>query len=913
MFRGLTEKTHHIINVDAFEIAQTMGDSLVQPEHILIAIMRDRGSEAVSILEQKIDLNNFLLVLERYTVSRRKPEPCDISSLQKEFNLKIRVPVSSRTEEVLKFAINESLRIQSNVLSSYSIFVACCAEKSTIAESYIKQQGYTAKDLSLFVRGEDISSYKQGFQAENELDFFPIVNSHKLLHKHMYKRDDQFPKRAGDKSGDGIKVEQYFNNLTEHAKKKGYDSIFGRQKEIEAVYRILLRQSKNNPILVGDPGVGKTALVEELARQIAFGECPIQLLSAQVLQLDIAGLTAGTRYRGDFEERFIAVLNEIKKRSKKNRCIIFVDEIHHIIGAGLAVGLTMDAAGMLKPALARGEICLIGATTDSEYHKYIEKDSAFSRRLQKVEIEEMSIEDTYEALVKAKHHYEQNHRVVYEPEIIKEIVTCADVYLQERKFPDKAFDLLDEVGSYYSLLESKTPSELHLLYKQEIELSKLVAKTEKDDVLIPHREKHALSSPYGNKEASTDKQNSLSNDFSTSMLSTGYSATQFENPRQHKSSLIKIKNISSQRKNLESQLSLDATKYVKSVSLNKVREIISLIVGVPVEKMLSDKKKIIRQLNDSLKEKVVGQNEAIDSLLNSLRRSYVGLRENKRPMGVFLFLGPTGVGKTFTAKQLSLDMFGSETCITRFDMSEFMDMQSHARFVGAAPGYAGFEDGSPLIRAVKKRPHQVLLFDEIEKAHPKVLDVFLQLFDEGQLTSLSGETGYFQHSIIIMTSNLGSEQFEFTPVGFSGSGASEYESTKNAVLSIAKQSLRPEFLNRFDDIVLFNPLKKPELSKICYMLTQGMRDFLASENIHIDFHPSSFDALLQQDTQYKSGARQIKWNLSKIENLLSDALIEERIVSGDTIEIRYDDGDFFVQNISQSKPYEESLTAQEHA
>lgn len=632
-------------------------------------------------------------------------------------------------------------------------------------------------------------------------------------------------------------LDQFSRDLTKLAREKALDKVIGRENEVMRVVQILSRRKKNNPILLGEPGVGKTAIVEGLAEKIVATDVPDILLKKRVLTLDLSSVVAGTKYRGEFEERIKNIVMEIKKA---NNIIIFIDELHTIIGAGGAEG-ALDAANMLKPALSRGEIQCIGATTINEYKKYIEKDGALVRRFQPVNVEEPNIEDAIEILNGIKPQYEEHHNVKYTNEAINAAVVLSKRYITERYLPDKAIDLIDEAGSRARLINMTRPLELKDI---EEEIKKL------DE----EKQKFAESQNFEEAARLRDEVRSLQDKLS-------------EKQEKWRSERDKIQTL---------------------IEEDDIRNVISEITNIPVKRLLNSESKRLIGMEEELHKKVVGQEEAISSISKAIRRSRAGLKSSKRPLGSFIFLGPTGVGKTALAKVLSEFMFGNSEALIRIDMSEFMEKFAVSRLIGAPPGYIGYEEGGGLTEKVRRKPYSLILFDEIEKAHPDVTNILLQVLEEGQLTDNFGRKVDFSNTIIIITSNLGARDIvKGSSLGFNAIGEEkDSNDIKNFALEELKQNFNPEFLNRIDDIIVFHTLTKEDLKEIIDIMLKELNESIKERNIIINLTDEAKLYIIDKGFDKKYGARSLRRAIQKeIEDYISGEILFGHIDDGDIINV----------------------------
>ena len=640
-------------------------------------------------------------------------------------------------------------------------------------------------------------------------------------------------------------LEKFSVDLTRKAEKGEIDPVIGRETEIERIIQILCRRTKNNPCLIGEPGVGKTAIVEGLAQKIANDEVPEILLKKKVFSLDLTSMVAGTKYRGDFEERIKSVIDEVVK--SKN-VILFVDELHMIMGTGSSEGST-DAANMLKPLLARGDFQLIGATTINEYRQNIEKDSALERRFQPVTVSEPTEEDAVLILKGLRDKYEAHHKVKIEDSAITAAVKLSSRYINDRFLPDKAIDLIDEAASRVRLQAASIPSELK---EMEAEIATVAA--EKDDAINSQEFERAAKLRDKERELLKKRDN-----FKTSQNDNGLHV-------------------------------------IGNVTDENIAEIVSLWTGVPILQLTEEESSRLLKLEEELHKSLIGQDEAVTAVSKAIRRGRVGLKDPNRPTGSFMFLGPTGVGKTELCKALAKSMFGSESMMIRFDMSEYMERHTVSRLIGSPPGYVGFEEGGQLTEKVRRQPYSVILFDEIEKAHTDVFNILLQILEDGILTDSQGRKVNFKNTIIIMTSNIGAKHITEIKkkLGFGlETSVDDYSVVKEMVVGELKNHFRPEFLNRIDDIIVFKKLTENEIKEIAHNMLEGLKTRLASLNMQIDFTDAVFEQLAHVGYDPVYGARPLRRLIqNKIEDALSEKILEGTIKNGDTVKCNFENGEY---------------------
>ncbi len=645
-------------------------------------------------------------------------------------------------------------------------------------------------------------------------------------------------------------LSQYGKDLTVMAKENKLDPVIGRNAEIQRIIEILSRRTKNNPVLIGEPGVGKTAVVEGLAQMIYDGKVPEILKNKRVVSLDMSAMIAGAKYRGDFEERLKKSLQEIKK---SGNIILFIDELHTIIGAGSAEG-AMDAANILKPLLSRGEVQIIGATTLNEYRKHIEKDAALERRFQSVMIEEPSLDDTIQILKGLKDKYEAHHKVKITDEAIKEAVVLSQRYINDRYLPDKAIDLIDEACSKIKLKTVTQPESINKLEKELEKLSK-----DKEEAII--------SQSFEKAAKLRDEERTL------------------------KEKITKQK-----EKWAKDEKNKDA-----SIGSEEICQVVSTWTKIPVSKLTETETEKLRNLDNSLKERVIGQDEAVESLARAIKRARVGLKDEKRPIGSFMLLGPTGVGKTELTKTLAKNLFGNENAMIRMDMSEFMEPHSVSKLIGSPPGYVGYDDGGQLTEQVRRKPYSIVLFDEIEKAHPDVFNILLQILEDGRLTDSNGRTVSFKNTVIIMTSNAGARNIvENKSIGFINKEDRErdYEKTKEQVLSELKKMFRPEFLNRLDEIIVFKKLNSESVEKITRLMLKEFEDRLKSRDIKLEITNDVVKYIAKVGFDETYGARPLRRAIqTKIEDKFAEEILDKNIKDGDKVKIDIKDDKIIIQTI----------------
>ncbi|GHT22150.1 ATP-dependent Clp protease ClpC [Bacteroidia bacterium] len=804
------------------EEALRLGNPYISPEHLLLGILRDGESEAVEILQSLgLDLYNLRKEIEdkiRPETFQSIPESDDI-------------PLLKSTERALKLVHLEAKGFKSTEIKTEHLLLALLKDESSV--------------LTQVLNKSNIDYYSVRNCMENTTEFIPPEMSDKMPAGHDEDDEDERPAfgqgARGQQQQQQTKtpsetpvLDNFGADLTKAADEGRLDPIVGREKEIERLVQILSRRKKNNPILIGEPGVGKSAVVEGLALRIIQKNVSRVLFGKRVLTLDLASIVAGTKYRGQFEERMKAILHEL---SNNPNVILFIDEIHTLVGAGGASG-SLDAANMLKPALARGEIQCIGATTLDEYRQYIEKDGALERRFQKVMIEATSEEETIEILKNIKDRYEDHHNVKYTLDALEACVHLTNRYVSDRRLPDKAIDALDEAGSRAHISNIMVPEQI-------IKLETTIEDTKREKV------------------AAVKSQN----------FERAASFRDTEKALMEKLDEAKIR--------WERELS----KNRQMVDAEKVAEVVAMMTGVPVQRIAQAEGFRLLRMGDELRGGVIGQDEAIDKVVKSIQRNRAGLKDPNKPIGSFIFLGPTGVGKTQLAKILAKYLFDSFDNLIRIDMSEYMEKFSVSRLVGAPPGYVGYEEGGQLTEKVRRKPYSVVLLDEIEKAHPDVFHLLLQLLDEGQLTDSLGRKIDFRNTIVIMTSNVGSRQLKDfgQGIGFQTESrkAQSNEYAKSIVQNALKKTFAPEFLNRIDDVVLFNTLSKENISKIIDIELKSLFDRILTMGYTVKITSTAKDFLCEKGFDINFGARPLKRAIQNyLENPMAEMLIKQQPASG---------------------------------
>ena len=805
MFEKFTDKAKKVMSL-AQDEARGLGQMYVGTEHLLLALIKEGGGIAAQALEKlEISYEEALATIKELSKSEEKEVPGG------------HIPFTPRTKRVLENAYRETMLHGQTYISTEHLLLGIVREGNGSAMTALARLGVSADAVR---------------NAVNDL----IDKSPESTRPTAQVRMGGDPMMMGSQSTEGSMLEEYGRNLTQYASEGKLDPVIGRDREIERVMQILARRQKNNPLILGDPGVGKTAIAEGLAQLIAADEVPDILRGKQVWTLDVAALVAGSKYRGEFEERLKKVVQEV---SESGNDILFIDEMHTIIGAGSAEG-SIDAASILKPPLSRGEIQVIGATTAEEYRKHIEKDSALERRFQPVMIGEPSIEDAIEIIRGLQDRYEQHHHVRFSQGAIEAAVTLADRYIQDRFLPDKAIDVIDEAGARTRIHTIKTPDSIVEVQNQLKEV--------------------------------------------TSKKSEAASAQEFEEAARLRD---QERELTAHLEELEKAWREELDAKIVDITEGDIADVVSSISHVPVSTLTETEASRLLRSEEVLHQRVVGQNEAVTPGSKAIRRSRSPLKDPRRPGGSFIFLGPSGVGKTELAKSLAEFLFGSQDALISFDMSEFMEKHSVSKLVGAPPGYVGYDEAGELTKAVRRRPYSVILFDEIEKAHPDVFNVLLQILDEGRLTDGQGRKVDFSNTVVIMTSNIGAREIATTTtMGFSASGSNGLSDKEinSRVMGELKKLFRPEFLNRVDEIVVFKSLTTKQLRGIVDLMVTDLRDRMIKNGMSIELTDAARDLIAKEGTDPIYGARPLRRAIqTMIEDQLAEEMLQGKWQAGDIV------------------------------
>ena len=841
-FNNFTIKSQEAVQ-QAVNLVQSRGQQAIEPEHLLAGVLKV-GENVTNFIFQKLGING-----QQIETVRDK----QIASLPKVSGGE---PYLSRdANEVLQKAVELSKSLGDEYVSLEAIILALLNVKSTVS-TILKDAGVTDKELRAA-----ISELRQGQNVTSQ------------------SREDTYQS-----------LSKYALNLIEAARNGKLDPVIGRDEEIRRVLQILSRRTKNNPGLIGEPGTGKTAIVEGLAQRILRGDVPENLKNKQLFSLDMGALVAGAKYKGEFEERLKSVINEVTKSD--GNIILFIDEIHTLVGAGKGEG-AMDAANILKPALARGELRSIGATTLDEYQKYFEKDKALERRFQTVMVDEPDTASSISILRGLKERYENHHQVRIKDEAIIAAVELSNRYITDRFLPDKAIDLMDEAAAKLRMERDSLPEELDEIERRlkQLEIEREAIKREKDEAKLAQLNKEIaeLKEQETSYKAKWQSEKELVNKIQQNkkeIEQLKFEADKAEREGDYgKVAEIrygKLQSLENEIKSIQEDLKKkqgDNAMIKEEVTAEDIADVVSRWTGIPVSKMLQSERDKLLHLEDELHKRVIGQDEAIEAVADAVRRSRAGLQDPKRPIGSFIFLGTTGVGKTELAKALAEYLFDDESLMTRIDMSEYQEKHTVSRLIGAPPGYVGYDEGGQLTEAVRRKPYSVVLFDEIEKAHPDVFNILLQVLDDGRLTDNKGRTVNFKNTIIIMTSNLGSSyiQSQFEKINDQNHDQ-VVEETKAEVMNMLKKTIRPEFLNRIDETIMFQPLNKNEIEQIVRLQINGIKKMLEENGVTLQMSDQAVDFIATAGYDPEFGARPVKRAIQRyLLNDLSKKLLSQEV------------------------------------
>ncbi|HLM25820.1 MAG TPA: ATP-dependent Clp protease ATP-binding subunit [Thermoleophilaceae bacterium] len=805
MFERFTERARQVV-VLAQEEARILKHNYIGTEHILLGLLREEEGLAARVLES-LDI----------TVERVRAQVVRIVGSGEEVTSG-QIPFTPRAKKVLELALREALSLGHNYIGTEHILLGLVRENEGVAARILLD-----------------------FDADSEKIRNEVI---RMLSGPGGRRQGQGQGQQGEGKKSSKLLDQFGRNLTKLAAEAKLDPVVGRETEIERIMQILSRRTKNNPVLIGEPGVGKTAVVEGLASRITSGEVPELLKNKQIYTLDLAALVAGSKYRGEFEERLKKVMKEITQRGD---IILFIDELHNLVGAGAAEG-AIDAASILKPALARGELQTIGATTLDEYRKYLERDSALERRFQQIRVDQPSTEETVQILKGLRDRYEAHHRVGITDEALDSAAELADRYISDRFLPDKAIDLIDEAASR-ARIKSMTAPPVYRDLEEEIETTR--------------RDKEAAIEAQEFEKAANlrDQERQLTN----------------------------------KKRDLEEQWRSGESGERPEIAEEEIADIVSMWTGIPVFKLTEAETQKLMRMEEELHKRVIGQDAAVEAVAKAIRRSRAGLKDPKRPTGSFIFLGPSGVGKTELGRTLAEFLFGDEEAMVRIDMSEYMEKHSVSRLVGSPPGYIGYDEGGQLTEAVRRKPYSVLLLDEIEKAHPDVFNILLQILEDGRLTDAQGRTVDFRNAIVIMTSNIGANEIaKNTGVGFTVSDETglSYDDMKNRIMGELKKVFRPEFLNRIDEVIVFHKLAREEVREIVELLMKRVRESLAERELSLNLSEEATDLLVEKGWDPSMGARPLRRAIQRyIEDPLADQVLAQNAEPGSTVEVDKADRD----------------------
>ncbi|MFB6317524.1 ATP-dependent Clp protease ATP-binding subunit [Saccharicrinis sp. FJH54] len=801
------------------EEAERLGNESIGPEHLFLGILREGEGRAMDVLEMlNIDIIDIKTSLE--------------NEIRGDYHQSLsgNLPLTSTSEKILKLIYLEARSLSSEVVGTGHLLLALLKEKNNLVARMLQDFNITYDSVRRIFENEHVQTRSEYHDDDDDQDI-PVSGSS--------PSGDQGKSNPRSNSDTPV-LDNFGVDMTRAAEENRLDPIIGREKEIERLAQILSRRKKNNPVLIGEPGVGKSAIVEGLAMRIVSRKVSRVLFDKRVIALDMASIVAGTKYRGQFEERMKAILNELSKNSD---IILFIDEIHTIVGAGSAAG-SLDAANMLKPALARGEIQCIGATTLDEYRQNIEKDGALERRFQKVMVDPTTAAETLAILKNIKDRYEDHHNVTYTEEALEACVSLTERYISDRHLPDKAIDALDETGSRVHITNIVVPEHI-------VKLEELIEETKEQKLKAVKSQNFELAASFRDKEKEY------------------------------------ILNLDAAKDKWEEEIQ----QHREIVDEEKVAEVVAMMSGIPVQRIAQAESKRLMLMSEELKNQVIGQDEAVDKIVKAIQRNRVGLKDPNKPIGSFIFLGPTGVGKTHLAKILAQFLFDTTDALIRIDMSEYMEKFSVSRLVGAPPGYVGYEEGGQLTEKVRRKPYAVVLLDEIEKAHPDVFNIMLQVLDEGRLTDSLGRRIDFKNTIIIMTSNIGTRQLKDfgRGVGFQTASASDKEHSRSVIQKALNRAFAPEFLNRIDDVITFEQLTEESIFRIIDIELKGLYNRVQNLGYELKLTDEAKKFIASKGYDVQFGARPLKRAIQKyLEDEMAEIIIKATVTEGDAIVVDFD-------------------------
>ncbi|HOO19271.1 MAG TPA: ATP-dependent Clp protease ATP-binding subunit, partial [Paludibacteraceae bacterium] len=789
MIVNYSEQLHNVFQYSVQE-AERLGNNYLGPEHLLLGILRNGKGKAIDILNySQINVSKIKQTIENQIRTEKEPDG-------------EKIPVLKSTERIKKMMELEAKSLSAETADTEHLLLAILKEKDNLAGEILNEENLTYEIAKSYVEHSTDFQLNSSFQEDDEEE--------ETFHSQQKNIS------GSSKQSDTPALDTFGTDITKAAMENRLDPVVGRETEIERLAQILSRRKKNNPVLIGDPGVGKSAIVEGLALRIVQHRVSRILFDKRIVALDMASIVAGTKYRGQFEERIKAILNEL---AKNPNIILFIDEIHTIVGAGGAPG-SLDAANMLKPALSRGEIQCIGATTLDEYRQSIEKDGALERRFQKIIVEPTTYDETLQILKNIQDRYEYHHNVRYTPEAIEACVRLTDRYITDRCFPDKAIDALDEAGSRVHIGSISVPAEIE-------ELEKRIEDLKKQKMKVLSEQKYELAGPIRDQE----------------------------------------KQYQYQLEDALKRWERESQQHPEIVDEEKVAEVVAMMTGIPVQRIAQAEGLRLRQMQEVLKSKIIGQDEAVEKIAKAIQRNRLGLKDPNKPIGSFIFIGPTGVGKTYLAKVLAEFMFDSPDALIRVDMSEYMEKFSVSRLIGAPPGYVGYEEGGQLTEKVRRKPYSIVLLDEIEKAHPDVFNLLLQVMDEGRLTDSLGRRIDFKNTILIMTSNVGTRQLKDfgKGVGFNTSENPEMDAeySQSVIQKALSRTFAPEFLNRIDEVVMFNPLNKESIKLIIDLELKDVYNRIKGMGYQLELTPAAKDFIAERGYDAQFGVRPLKRAIQK--------------------------------------------------